>query len=306
LERWFYSPSLVAALRDELESGHFDLVHLDELCLARALDRRVSTPVVVHHHKLDTLLHELLPQRNPLGKAFDLFKLRRLEAAAAKRYRFHVLTSAEDQAALRALHPALETSVVESGFDPEYFRPRQVQREREQLLFLGSLDYAPNIDGLQWFVREVLPLILAIRPSVRLSVVGSAPPQDVLALNSATVQVLGRVSDVRPHLCSAAGMVVPLRIGGGTRIKIVEALGCELPVISTAVGAQGLEFSDPEQLWIADDAAEFAAKTLELLGDPEQASERARRGRELALRRYTWQDLAGRLLEAWKRAAGRV
>ena len=303
LERWFYSAALVSGLRAELERGRFDLVHLDEMCLARAIDRHGRTPVVVHHHKLDTVLHELLPQKNRLGKAFDLFKLRRLEAAAAQRFRFHVLTSVEDQAALLARYPALETCVVESGFDPGYFQPVDAPRESDSLLFLGSLDYAPNIDALQWFVRDVLPLIGAQRRGVRLRVVGSAPVPQVRALAGEHVDVVGGVDDVRPHLASASALVVPLRIGGGTRIKIVEALGCELPVVSTTIGVQGLEFADSTHLSVADGAQDFAASTLQLLSNPRRARERARCGREFALERYTWRDLAGRLLDFWRRAA---
>jgi len=305
LERWFHSAALVFALRSELERGDFDLVHLDELCLARCVDAHARTPVVVHHHKLDSVLHELLPQRNPLGKAFDLFKLRRLEAAAARRFRFHVLTSAQDQAQLLARYPRLETAVVESGFDPEYFQPSDAPREPQRLLFLGSLDYGPNVDGLQWFVREVLPLILIRRPGVRLCVVGSSPLPGVRALACAQVEVVGAVDDVRPQLSSASALVVPLRIGGGTRIKIVEALGCELPVLSTPIGVEGLEFRDPEHLYLAHGAQAFAEAALALLADPQEARARSRRGRELALERYTWRDLAGRLLQVWERAAQR-
>jgi glycosyltransferase involved in cell wall biosynthesis len=304
-ERWFFSSSLRAALRAELARERYDLVHLDEMFLSRALDLDLATPLVVHHHKLDTRFQAALPRSDPRSGSFDLFKLRRLEACAAQRTRFHVLTSAEDERLLRARFPSLETTVVESGFDPDHFRPSGEARASDELLFLGSLDYTPNVDGLKWFVREVLPEILAERPMVRLNVVGSAPCDEVRALGGHHISVVGAVAEVRPQLLRASALIVPLQIGGGTRLKIVEAVACETPVVSTAIGAEGLAFRDPEHLWIESSAAAFAAATLALLRDPRDAVERARRGRELALERYRWSDLAEKLLGAWQRAAGR-
>ena len=301
LERWFHSANLETALASDLASGRFDLVHLDEMFLARALAPGVRAPIVVHHHKLDTQFQELVPISNRVAGAFDRFKLRRLEACAARRTKFHVLTSAEDARALKGRYPRIETAVVESGFDPEYFRPPSEPRVRDVLLFMGSMDYAPNVDGLVWFVREVLPKILAERANVQLEVLGTRPTEAVRLLAGPHVSILGAAADVRPQLSRASALIVPLRIGGGTRVKIVEAMGCETPVVSTTIGAEGLLFRDPQHLWIADSAAAFAARTLEVLGDPDAARACARRGRALALEHYQWSDLAGKLLAAWKR-----
>lgn len=306
VERWFHSDALRAALRQELADANFDVLHLDEMFLVRALPPKTSTPVCVHHHKLDAELFESLARAGDLGSGFDLFKLRRLEAESARRHRFHVLTSAGDARRLTARHAGLTTAVVENGFDPEYFRPPDAAgppRDRNRLLFMGSMDYGPNVDGLKWFVREVLPAVLAVRPETTLEVVGRSPADEVRALASARVQVRGAVDDVRPHLHAAALLVVPLRVGGGTRIKIVEALGSTTPVVSTSIGAEDLAFRAGEHLWIADGASEFARAVLEALEDPKTAAQRAARGRDLALERYTWSRSADRLLRAWHDAA---
>jgi glycosyltransferase involved in cell wall biosynthesis len=268
-----------------------------------ALPPELPAPLVVHHHKLDTRFTTLAPSANALANAFDGFKLGRLEDLAARRTRFHVLTSAEDECALRVRFPKLETSVVENGFDPGRFHASITGREQSELLFLGSLDYWPNVDGLAWFVREVLPLVVAKLPSTRLSVVGRAPTDAVRALAGKHVDVIGDVPDVRPHFARASVLVIPLRIGGGSRLKLVEAMGSATPVVSTQIGAEGFDFRDPEHLWLADDANSFARSTLEALGDPRAASERAQRGRELAVQRYTWNELALKLLACWRHAA---
>ncbi len=304
LERWFFSAALNEALADELARERFDLVHLDEMFLVRALPAKLLTPVIVQHHKLDTDFCARLPRKNAIAAAFDNFKLRGLEAEAARRHRYHVLTNAAEARELERRYPSIESAVVESGFDPKALAPTGEARAPEELLFLGSLDYAPNIDGLEWFVREVLPAIVAQRPNVFLNVVGSGSSAGVRALAGPRVHLQGRVEDVRPKLARASALVVPLRIGGGTRLKIVEAMGANTPVVSTRIGADGLVFRDPEHLWLADSAEEFAARTLEVLRDPAAAAQRARRGRELALERYTWGQLAGKMLAAWERAAG--
>lgn len=306
VERWFHSDALRTALRQEWTAEKLDVLHLDEMFLVRALPPAISTPVCVHHHKLDAELYESLARAGDLGSGFDLFKLRRLEAESARRHRFHVLTSAGDARRLSARHAGLTTAVVENGFDPEYFRPpdgRAPPRDATRLLFMGSMDYGPNVDGLKWFVREVLPLVRAARPATTLEVVGRSPTDEVRALASPQVHVRGAVDDVRPHLHAAALLVVPLRVGGGTRIKIVEALGSETPVVSTSIGAEDLAFRAGEHLWIADGAGDFAHSVLEALEDPTAAARRAARGRDLALERYTWSRLADRLLDAWRDAA---
>jgi glycosyltransferase involved in cell wall biosynthesis len=305
LQRWFLSEPLQVALAAELSAARFDLVHLDEMFLARALPRECGLPVVVHHHKLDTELYGQLPGAGELRSRFDLWKLRRLESEAARRYRHHILCSEEDSSSLRARHPGLDCSVVENGFDAEYFSPPAAPppREPDTLLFLGTMSYGPNVDAARQFAREVLPRIRARRPSVVLEIAGGDPVAEVLALAAPGVRVLGALTDVRPSLARCSAMVAPLRIGGGSRIKLIEALGYATPVVSTSIGAQGLGFADREHLRIADGSAAFADAVVELLEDPKAALAMARRGRAHALEHYPWSARGKRLVACWEAAA---
>ncbi|MCK6448129.1 MAG: glycosyltransferase family 4 protein [Planctomycetes bacterium] len=305
IERWFHSPELQAKLEQDLAGGHYDVLHLDELLLARQMPDALRVPVVVHHHKLDTVLHELLPKRAPFAKEFDVWKLHRLEAEAAQRFHHHVVCSEDDAAILRTRHPELELGVVESGFDPDFFRPSAPppRRSTNRLLFLGSMSYPPNVDAVRHFVGGVLPLVRRERPDVVLDVVGAEPARDVLALASEHVKVEGLVADVRPYLERAAALVIPLRIGGGTRLKLVEAAAMNCPVVTTSIGAQGLAFRADEHVALADDAQSFARATLAVLADPALAAERALRARRLALTEYPWPKLAAKLFDCWRRAA---
>lgn len=305
LERWFHSPALEAALVRELAREHYDLVHLDEMFLARALPDPCDVPAVLHHHKLDLDLSELLPAAAGLAGSFDLHKLRRLEDEAARRYHHHILCSEEDARTFAARHPGLECAVVESGFDPDYFHRASPApaRERETLLFLGTLSYGPNVDALRYLLDDILPTLRAARAGILIDVVGSDPSPEVRALAAPGINIVGSVSDVRPHLERAAVLIAPLRIGGGTRVKLVEALGLATPVVTTTIGAEGLRLVDREHLRLADTPAAFARAVLEVLDDPAGARAMGERGLAFARERYTWDRLAARLLEHWQHAA---
>jgi glycosyltransferase involved in cell wall biosynthesis len=307
-EQWFASRGLARALRAALAGGTFDLVHLDEPCLVRALPpsarERGATPIVVHHHRLDRELAAALPGGR--RRALERWRLARLEALAARRHREHLVCCAEDAARLRARHPQLALGVVENGFDPDRFRPLGAARERERLLFLGTLSYGPNVDGLVWFAREVLPALRARRPGLALDVVGRDPLPAVRALAGPGLCVVGGVDDVRPWLSRAAMLVAPLRVGGGTRLKLVEALAMGTPVVATPVAAEGLALADRRHLDLAATPGELAARTAAALDDPGAALARAERGRAQVHARYTWPRLARRVVEHWSTAAERT
>jgi glycosyltransferase involved in cell wall biosynthesis len=303
IERWFASATLDRRL--EQAAPEFDLVHLDELLLARRLPPDRARAVLVHHHKLDLdFQRRTRPPRDPAA-AFDLWKLARLERLAAARFRHHLTCSEGDRELLLQRHPGLEVSVVPSGFDAQDFAPSQPApaRRPDRLCFVGSLDYAPNIDGLEWFVAEILPRLAARRPGVVLELVGRGAGPRIQALAGPRVELVGAVPAVRPHLERAALAVVPLRIGGGTRLKIVEALALGTPLVSTPIGAEGLELEGGRHLALAERPEEFAAACAALLDDPAAARQLGLAGRAQVEQLYPWPALGERLLAAWDRAA---
>ncbi len=302
LERWFHSPSLREALAQDLARGEFDLVHLDELLLVRTLPAAPGVPVVQHHHKLDTVLYRSLS--GGLHRQFDLWKLRRLESESARRFRSHLVCGEHDAEILRKRYGELDFCVAPSGFDPEYFKPSDppALRTRNRILFLGTLSYGPNVDAIERFMR-VFPKLREAHPSVVFDIVGGDANRAIHALHGHEVNVIGSVRDVRPYLEGAALLVVPLRIGGGTRLKIVEALAMGCPVVSTRIGAEGLDLDDREHLRLVDGDAELVESILELLGDPEAAVAMAERGRERVREAYTWEVLAQGVGEFWERVA---
>jgi glycosyltransferase involved in cell wall biosynthesis len=164
-------------------------------------------------------------------------------------------------------------------------------------VFSGTLDFRPNIDAVTWFAREVLPRIQAGRPDVRLVVVGRRPAPALRALAAAGVLTLtGEVPDARPYIAGAAAYVVPMRIGGGVRLKLLEALALEAPVVSSSMGAEGAAgLCDGEHCLLADDPAEFAGAVLRLLGDPALGRRLGAAGRALVRGRYDWSAIVPQL-----------
>ena len=298
LARWFHSRPLTEAVQRELAHGAYDVVHLDEMFLAGALEAptaiATSVPTVVHHHKLD-----LEFARATGASAYDALKLKRLERTACRRFRHHVLCSREDALRLEARHPGLATRVIPNGVDLERYWPYGEARKPRRLLFLGSLDYGPNLDAVEHLVRDVLP---EVRGDWHLDIVGARPHPALGWLGGERVRVVGEVDDVRPWLGRASALVVPLRIGGGSRLKIAEALAMGCPVISTGVGAEGLDLEDGVHLTLAGPGSRFAAAIDAVLDDPNSAAARAANGRARIVERYGWSSLARELYAAWESA----
>jgi len=177
--------------------------------------------------------------------------------------------------------------------------------DRPTLVFTGTLSYAPNAEGIAWFVRTVWPLVVAAVPGAQLDIVGREPPAEVLAFASDRVHVSGEVPDVRPYLQRAWLAIVPVLHGGGTRLKILEAMACALPVVSTTIGAEGLAVADGRDILIADEPQAFAAHVVRLLLDTLLRDTLGQAGRALVERHYGWRMITEALESAYQLALRR-
>ena len=241
-------------------------------------------------------------------------KLKRYEALVMRQCDAVVAVAEADRATLLGLAPEATIGVVPNGVDTAYFSSAAMASDRvgalafraPTLVFSGTLDFRPNVDAVTWFVREVLPRIRARQPDLRLLVVGKRPAPALQRLaDQGTLLLTGEVSDVRPYLAGAAVYVVPMRIGGGVRLKLLEALALELPVVSTRMGAEGLAgLSAGEHCLISDDAAGFAEATLRLLDDPALGRRLGAAGRVLACQRYDWSVIVPRMEALYQEIVG--
>ncbi|HEX9773974.1 MAG TPA: glycosyltransferase family 4 protein [Actinomycetota bacterium] len=231
----------------------------------------------------------------------ELLKARRYDARYARMPDIVFSVSEEERSFLRA-HAGVEAVPVPNGVDTEAFAPlRGVEPDPAKLVFVGPLTYVANRDGLGWFVEQVLPKVLAEDPAVRLDVVGT--PVEVSWPDS--VRLLGRVEDVRPHVAGAAIGIVPIRIGSGTRYKILEALSMGSAVVSTSLGAEGLGTVHGTHLLLADDAGSFADAILELRRSAELRARLGAAGRAHVAEHFDWRPLVERIEDAWTGARER-
>jgi glycosyltransferase involved in cell wall biosynthesis len=224
-------------------------------------------------------------------------RFRRFEQAWWRRVDACVLTSPREEQIVRREAPMTLTAVVPNGVDTERFRPEPGAVRPRTLVFNGLLQYRPNLDAALWLVDEIWPRVVARCPDARLAIVGRGEPADLARLERPGVEVTGEVPDVRPYLHAAAVVAVPIRMGGGTRLKVVEGLAMGKAMVSTALGCEGIAVRGGEHLLIADAADAFAAQVVELFEDPARAAALGRAGRSLMEDEYSW-EIAGTRLRA--------
>ncbi len=293
-----------------LQSGAFDLVVCDFLPPVVSLPRRLPCPAVLFTHNVEAEIWRRHAEtaRRPLRWLYrtQWRRMLRFERDALARFDGVLAVSDADRDTFARLYPGAlraPVDVIPTGVDTTFFAPAASPAASRTLVFTGSMDWLPNEDAMLHFCRDVLPLVRAEVPEVTLTIVGRAPTPPVLALAGPSVTVTGRVDDVRPFLDAAAVFVVPLRIGGGTRLKIFEAMAMGKAVVSTAIGAEGLPVEHGRQLLIADDPVRFAEAIVGLLHDVPYRRALEHAARALVVADHDWQAVAGVLEAALLRIA---
>jgi len=291
--RWFHSESLRRFLNHDAQWGNWDLVHLDELLLLPYLPPELPLPLVIHHHKLDLDHAKALGQRGSICSRW-----RELEQKACSRTQHHVVCGREDAQRLAARHKHIRPLVVPCGADTDKFNTDGRQPVEGRLLFLGSLDYEPNLRALESFVPQ-LHAARARDARLHLQIVGARPDPRVLDLVGDGIALEPNVPDVRPFLQTAEALVAPLEIGGGSRVKICEALAAGCPVLASPCAMEGLKLVAGEHLVAISSPSEWPDALVELVEDPSKARAMALEGRERVRAEHHWPDLAALLAAAW-------
>jgi polysaccharide biosynthesis protein PslH len=300
----FAVPGLQATLDHLLRRERFDVVHLEFPYLAHYRLRQAPAgerlpAVIVDTHEIAYDLARQMAQRGGSGLrraygATNWRKLRREERGAFRTADGLCACSEVDRVRLLAEASGARAVVVPNAADVEHYRPRQSDPPIDDgtILFFGLLSTYPNIDGLRFFTQDVWPRVRAARPDARFRIVGARAGAEVRELVGDGIELVGFVPDLRPELAAAGVVVVPLRVGGGTRLKIVEAMAMGKAIVSTSLGAEGIDGVSGRDLVIADEAERFAAEVVRLLDDRRAAAEIGRAGRELAVARYAWSAAA--------------
>jgi polysaccharide biosynthesis protein PslH len=306
------SAAFARALEAVLGARAFDAVQLEGLEMAPYLDilrpPRFQGAVVYDAFNVEHVLQARAGAVTGLGPAalysrLQAPRLRRLEALMCRRADRVLCVSEPDAAALRALVPTREPTVVPNGVDVDDFA-RVGDRATDgaaRLVFTGTMDFRPNADGVEWFARDVLPRIRSVRPDAELIVVGQRPGPRLRRRHGRDgVTITGAVDDVRPFLARASVVVAPLRFGSGTRVKLLEAMACARPIVATTLAAEGLAVRDGTELLLADAPEPFARTVLALLDDPARARRLGQAGQALVRARHDWTAIAPRVLAVYE------
>jgi glycosyltransferase involved in cell wall biosynthesis len=308
LRHRFRIPELQAEVDRVLSREPFDVVELSfpyffDLDVRKAPPGSPHPALVIDMHDIGyDLVRQVARSKVALGRrvfaALNWPKLAREERACYRLADGICVCSEADMKRVLSDVPSARVAVIPNAADVGFFQPRvsDPPADGRTLLFFGLLSTFPNVDGMRFFLGEIWPRIATQQPNARLKIIGAQAPEWLKALAGPRIEIAGVVEDLRPHLAEAATVVVPLRLGSGTRLKIVEALAMAKPVVSTRLGAEGIDAVPGRDLLIADDAAAFAAAVGSILDDPDLARRLGSHGRSLVHARYSWSG-AARALE---------
>jgi glycosyltransferase involved in cell wall biosynthesis len=310
-------PALQPALDRVLRARRFDIVNLEFPYLGHCNLRqappgaRVPRLIVDSHEMAHDLARQFARAGGSLSRRvygeINWRKLQREELATYRKADGVYLCSADDQRRLHDHIPHVPSVVIPNAADLDHYRPRATDPapDARTVLYFGLLSTVPNNDAVTYFMQHIWPRIAEAHPQARCKIVGGRPSASLLAFAGPRIELTGFVPDLRPHLASAAAVVVPLRLGGGTRLKIVEAMAMGKAIVSTSLGAEGIEAVSGRNILVEDEPGEFAAAVNRLLAKPELAARIGQSARQLALEKYGWSGAAQRLEQFYWKILGR-
>ena len=303
--RKYKSAAMTRAISEATAKDNFDVVICDFLAPAVNLPRDLKTPVVLFQHNVEAEIwrRHYEVQQNPAKRRYLYWqwrKMQRFERDACRRVDSVIAVSEADSKMMEREYGVAKVYDIPTGVDVDFFKRKNGAIGRvNSLVFTGSMDWLPNQDAMRYFIDDILPIVRQRIPDVHLTIVGRNPYPSLieLAQRDPGITVTGRVDDVRGYIEEAVAFIVPIRIGGGTRLKIYEAMAMETPVISTTIGAEGLPLHDSVHLRIADDPEAFAAAVVKVLSDSAFAARLGTSAAQLVRQNFGWSGVAATLAE---------
>jgi polysaccharide biosynthesis protein PslH len=298
----FADPQVKRLLKEWLTQHRFDVAVCDFLSSTLNFPAELATPTALFQHNVESILWQRKAEVEPrfLDRAvfkLESSKMQRFEPAQTRRFHHVIAVSETDRAAMSDMVDPSHISVVPTGVDLSKYRyDPQLRPNGSLVIFTGSMDWQPNIDGVEFFCNEIWPLVLKKVPAARFRIVGRDPHPRVRKLASDSVEVTGTVPSIVDHLREATAIVVPLRIGGGTRIKIYEGMAMGKATVSTTVGAEGLDVEHQRDILLEDSPARFADALLTLLQN-ENSRRRLEAGAAATAAKYDWSVITEKFVE---------
>jgi glycosyltransferase involved in cell wall biosynthesis len=305
------APIMRQKIREILRKQQIDLVHVDMLPLTVYVNEFNHLPKVLVNHNVESvrLYRWFKTEHNPLKKAYlgiQWLKLRSFERSVMSKFDCCVVVSKMDRQLLREMGVSNKLFVVPNGTDTNFFSPEGEASKENSVLWIGHMDVHTNKDAVLYFWRDIWPVLVERHPSTMITFVGTAPPKEIREVTKKNPQVktTGFVDDIRPYVHEAAVIVVPIRIGSGTRIKILDTMAMGKAIVSTSVGCEGLDVTHGKDILISDDPKDFADSIIKILKNQHMRSNLERNARYLA-RTYDWDFINEKQELAYQYALGR-
>ncbi|HEY9075454.1 MAG TPA: glycosyltransferase [Anaerolineaceae bacterium] len=303
----FYDPKFQQTIEEELAEEDFDVVHVEYFQIAPLIPPIQRCPKVLTHHEVQSaaVKTRMSYTSNPLKKihlAFQWARWLNTEITIARQFDRVVVVSPEDAWELKRFAPDLQVEVIAPGVDLEYYHPAEAQQEPNSLIYVGNFRHQPNIDSVIFLVEKILPLVHKQIPEVKLYIVGANPPESIQSLAQAEkVIVTGWVADMRPYIQKANIYVLPILTGVGLRTKLLEAWAMGKPVITTALGAAGLNAIHKENIWLAESPSDFAEGILDLLRDEALRKRLGNNARMYIEQHHSWQTAVDKYVKIFRK-----
>lgn len=308
---WTDDPALRGAIERAAADGPYDVVFFDTISFAPFRGIVNAWPMVLNHHNIESHLLErrIAYDRNPLRRFYlgqESRKLQAYEASVAAEFETNLVVSRLDGDRLREICPGARTTVLANGVDVDYFQRRTPQSAVEpgHLIMVSGMNWFPNRDAVLLMAEKIWPELTKVMPEARLTIVGASPPQAILdlAARDPRVTVTGFVDDVRPYMEKAQVYLCPMRDGGGTRLKILDALSMGIPIVATRMALEGIDVEPETDVLVADEPREFVAQIVRLAGDRELWERLGGNGRRFVERHFAWPVIRQHMEEAFTAA----
>ncbi|GAB4377529.1 MAG: glycosyltransferase [Calditrichia bacterium] len=293
-----YSPELEAAVLQELSRDQYDLAVCDFMQSTLNFRQVKQIPTLLFQHNVEATISQRHMQRSkdPISKIFWWLQFRKMfyhEKKQVNRFDTVIAVSEEDRRRMENWYQSNNVVTIPTGVDTEYYAPMRLP-EKKQIVFVGAMDWLPNDDAMLYFLEKIFPIILKEEPDATFLIVGRNPsPRLKRAVEKwPSVQATGWVNDTRPHIGESAVFIVPIRIGGGTRMKIYEGMSMGKAIVSTSVGAEGLPVTHGEHLFLADEEKAFADYVIQLLRNPEQRRQMGLKARKYVEENFSWEKVS--------------
>jgi polysaccharide biosynthesis protein PslH len=290
-----------------LKNDTFDVIQCEFPVMGMFQFNSTAVKIIDSHNVEYDNFKRMAKVKNPLKKLFyhlESYKFYKEETAACRKMDALFVTSERDISIFDVSVPAVPKYLVPNGVDDVYFCPTQTTPRPHSMVFVGMMKYVPNYDGISFFLDEIFPKILAVFPDTTITIVGKNPPKSIANRVNKNIIITGFVEDTRPYMHEASVYVVPLRMGGGTRLKIMETLASKIPLVTTSIGCEGIDIDHCKHAMIADKPEDFANAVLELFVNKELCKKLTETGYELVMNKYRWKSIGKEIDRAYEELTG--